>query len=100
VLYDGDEPGGERCAVTTAGSETGVQRGIPSVDGDKIGVDSVVQSETGTELGSSDPAVNLRSRTGEPLSSSPTLERHFSSEITSAELARSPVGSFLAHRCK
>jgi hypothetical protein len=57
VLYEGDEPGGERCAVRTAGSETGVKRGIPSVDGDKIGGVSVVQSEAGTELGSSDPAV-------------------------------------------
>jgi hypothetical protein len=34
-----------------------VQHGIPSVDGDKIGAVAVVQSETGTELGSSDPAV-------------------------------------------
>jgi hypothetical protein len=41
----------------TAGSETGVQRGIPSVDGDKIFAVAVVQSETGTELGSSYPAV-------------------------------------------
>jgi hypothetical protein len=57
VLYEGDEPCGERCAVTTAGSETGVQLGIPSVDGDKIGAVAVVQSETGTKLGSSDPAV-------------------------------------------
>jgi hypothetical protein len=51
VLYECDDPGGERCAVRTAGSETGVQRGIPSVDGE-IGAVSVVQSETGTELGS------------------------------------------------
>jgi hypothetical protein len=57
VLYEGDEPSGERCAVRTAGSETGVQRGIPSVDGDKIGAVAVVHSKTGTELGSSDPAV-------------------------------------------
>jgi hypothetical protein len=57
VLYEGDEPGGERCAVMTAGKETGVQRCIPSVDGDIIGAVSVLQSETGTELGSSDPAV-------------------------------------------
>jgi hypothetical protein len=57
VLYEGDYPGGERCAVRTAGSETGVQRGIPSVDGDKICAVAVVQSEKGTELGSSDPAV-------------------------------------------
>jgi hypothetical protein len=42
VLYEGDEPGGERYAVTTAGSDTGVQRGIPSVDGDKIGAVAVV----------------------------------------------------------
>jgi hypothetical protein len=66
VFYEGDKPGGERCAVRTAGSETGVQRCIPSVDGDKIGAVAVVQSETGTELGSSDPAVKSRSRTGEP----------------------------------
>jgi hypothetical protein len=33
-----------------------VQRCIPSVDGDKIGAVAVVQSETGTELGCSDPA--------------------------------------------
>jgi hypothetical protein len=57
VLYEGDEPGGESCAVRTAGSETGVQRYIPSVDGDKIGAVSVSQSKTGTEVGSSDPAV-------------------------------------------
>jgi hypothetical protein len=43
--------------VKTAGSETGVQRCIPSVDGDKISAVAVVQSETGTELGSSDPTV-------------------------------------------
>jgi Aspartyl protease len=40
-----------------AGSGTGVQRGIPPVDGDKIGAVAVVQSETGTQMGSSDPAV-------------------------------------------
>jgi hypothetical protein len=57
VLYEGDEPGGECCAVRTAGSEIGVQRGIPPVDGHKIGAVAVVQSETGTELGSSYPAV-------------------------------------------
>jgi hypothetical protein len=57
VLYVGDEPGGERCAVRTAGSETGVQRCVPSVDGDKIGAVDFVLSETGTELGSSGPAV-------------------------------------------
>jgi hypothetical protein len=57
VFYEGYEPGGERCAVRAAGSETGVQRGIQSVDGDKIGAVAVVQNETGTELGSSDPAV-------------------------------------------
>jgi hypothetical protein len=34
-----------------------VKRCIPSVSGIKIGTVSVVQSETGTELGSSDPAV-------------------------------------------
>jgi hypothetical protein len=45
VLYEGDEPSGERCAVRTAGSETGVQRGIPSVDGDKIGAVAVVEAE-------------------------------------------------------
>jgi hypothetical protein len=57
VLYEGEEPGGERCDVWTAGSETRVQHCIPSDDGDKLGALSVVQSETGTELGSSDPAV-------------------------------------------
>jgi hypothetical protein len=56
MLYEGDEPGGEHFAVRTAGSETGMQRGIPSVDGDKIGAVTVVQRETGIELGSSDPA--------------------------------------------
>jgi hypothetical protein len=45
VLYEGDDPGGERSAEMTAGSETGVQRCIPSVDGDKIGAVAVVQSE-------------------------------------------------------
>jgi hypothetical protein len=54
VLYEGDEPGRKRCAVRTAGSETGAQRGIPSVGGDKIGAVAVVQSDT--ELGNSDPA--------------------------------------------
>jgi hypothetical protein len=34
-----------------------MKRGIPSVDGDKIGAVAVVQRETGTELGSTDPAV-------------------------------------------
>jgi hypothetical protein len=58
VLYEGDEPGGERCAVRTAGSGTGVQRGTPSVEGDKIGAVAVLQNETGTELGSSYQAVN------------------------------------------
>jgi hypothetical protein len=57
VLCEGEEPGGESCAVRTSSSETGVQRDIPSVDGDKIGTVAVFQSETGTELGSSDPAV-------------------------------------------
>jgi hypothetical protein len=57
VLYEGEEPGSERCAVRTTGKETGVQRGIPSVDDDKIGAVAVVQSETGTEMGSSYPAV-------------------------------------------
>jgi hypothetical protein len=100
VLYEVDEPGGERCAVRTAGSETGVQRGIPSVDGDKIGADAVVQSETGTELGSSDQAVKGENSDRGARSSSPTLERHLSSGIKSAELARSSVGSCLAQRCK
>jgi hypothetical protein len=59
VLYKGDEPGGERCAVRAAGSKTSVKRGIPSVDGDKLGAVAVVQSETGTEMGSSDPAVKF-----------------------------------------
>jgi hypothetical protein len=34
-----------------------VQSGTPSVDGDKIGAVAVFQSDTGTDLGSSDPAV-------------------------------------------
>jgi hypothetical protein len=37
-----------------------VPRGIPSVDGDKIGAVAVVQSETGTALGSSDPVVKCK----------------------------------------
>jgi hypothetical protein len=98
VLYEGDEPGGEcyavRTAGKTAGSETGVQSCIPSVDGEICAV-AVVQIETGTELGSSDPAVKCNNSAGEPLSSSPTLEQHLSSEIKIAELARSPVGSCL-----
>jgi hypothetical protein len=56
VLYEGDEQGGARCEVRTAGIETNVQRGIPLVAGE-IGAVAVVQSETGIELGSSDPAV-------------------------------------------
>jgi hypothetical protein len=36
VLEEGDELGGERCAVRTAGSETGVQRCIPSGDSNKL----------------------------------------------------------------
>jgi hypothetical protein len=47
---------GERWAVWKAGSETGAQRCITSVEGDKIGALFVVQSETGTELGSLDAA--------------------------------------------
>jgi hypothetical protein len=42
VLNEGDKPGGERCVVRTAGSETGLQRCILSVDGDKIGAVAVV----------------------------------------------------------
>jgi hypothetical protein len=64
VLYESDETGGERCAVRTAGSETGVQRGIPSDDGDKIGAVAVVLSETGTEMGSSDPALKCKNSDG------------------------------------
>jgi hypothetical protein len=57
LVYEGDEPGSERCAVWTAESETGAQHCIPSVEGDKICAVAVVRSETGTELGSTDPAV-------------------------------------------
>ena len=57
MVYEGDEPGGERCTVLTAGSETDVQRCVPSVVDEKIGAVVVAQSGTGTELGSSDPAV-------------------------------------------
>jgi hypothetical protein len=56
VLHEGEEPGFERCAVSTIGSETGLLRCIPSVGGDKIGAIAVVQSEKGTELWSSNPA--------------------------------------------
>jgi hypothetical protein len=60
VVFEGDEPGGKRCAVWTAGSETTMKRCISSVAGDKRGEVAVVQSETGTELGSSEPAVAMR----------------------------------------
>jgi hypothetical protein len=62
-----------------AGSETEVQRCIPSVDGDKIGAVAVVQSETGTELGNSDPAVNCEKSDRGALIKLPTLERHLNS---------------------
>jgi hypothetical protein len=51
VVYEGDEPGGERCAVWTTESETGVQRCIPSVAGDKISALAVVLSETAPSWG-------------------------------------------------
>jgi hypothetical protein len=66
VLYEGDEPGGERCAVRTAGSETGVQLCIPSVDGDKIGAVAVVQSEKAPSWVAQTQQTNAISRTGEP----------------------------------
>jgi hypothetical protein len=46
VLYEGNDPGGKRCEVRTAGSETGVQHCIPSVEGDKICAVAVVMSDT------------------------------------------------------
>ena len=51
MVYEGDEPGGERCTVLTAGSETDVQRCVPSIVDEKIGAVVVAQSGTGTELG-------------------------------------------------
>jgi hypothetical protein len=66
----------------------------------KIGAVAVVQSETGTELGSSDPAVKCEKSDRGALIKLNNLGRHLSSEIESAELARSPVGNFLAKKCK
>ena len=66
MVYEGDEPGGERCAVWTAGSETGVQRCIPSDEGDKIGAVSVVQIEKAPSWGAQTQQYHVRSRTGEP----------------------------------
>ena len=60
MVYEGDEPGGERCTVLTAGRETDVQRCVPSIVDEKIGAVVVAQSGTGTELGSSDPAVQCK----------------------------------------
>ena len=57
MLNEGDEPGGDRCANLTAGSETGAQRDIPSIVADLEGPRDVVPGEAGTVLGSSDPTV-------------------------------------------
>jgi hypothetical protein len=108
VLYEGDEPGGERCAVRTAetggercavrtaGRETGVQRCIPSVDGDKIVAVAVVQSETDTELGSLEPAVKCEKSNRAALIKLTNLGAISQFRKKRAELARSPVGSCLA----
>ena len=57
MLNEGDEPGGDRCANLTAGSETGAQRDIPSIVADLEGARDAVPGEAGTVLGSSDPTV-------------------------------------------
>jgi gag-polyprotein putative aspartyl protease len=54
---EGDEPGGDRCAELTAGSETRARRNIPSIVVDFEGARDAVPWEDGTELGSSDPTV-------------------------------------------
>jgi hypothetical protein len=52
-----DEPGGDRCANSTAGSETGARRDIPSSVVDLDGARDAVPWEAGAELRSSDPTV-------------------------------------------
>jgi hypothetical protein len=54
---DGDEPGSDRCAELTAGSETGARRKIPSIVVDFEGARDAVPWEAGAELGSSDPTI-------------------------------------------
>jgi hypothetical protein len=54
---EGDEPGGNRCAELTAGSETGARRNIPSIVVDFEGARYAVPREAGAELGSSYPTV-------------------------------------------
>ena len=54
---EGDEPGGDRCADLTAGSETGARRDIPSSVVELEGARDAVPWEAGAELGSSDPTV-------------------------------------------
>jgi hypothetical protein len=54
---EGDEQGGDRFAVRTAGSETGARRNIPSIVVDFEGARDAVPWEAGAELGSSDPTV-------------------------------------------
>jgi hypothetical protein len=54
---EGDEPGGNRCAELTAGSETGARRDIPSMVADFEGAKDADPWEAGTELGSSDPTI-------------------------------------------
>ena len=80
-----------------------MQRCIPSDEGDKIGAVSVVQSETGTELGSSDPEVPCEKSDRGVLIKLKNLgaTSQFWNKIEKrAELARSPVGNYLAQNCK
>jgi hypothetical protein len=96
----GDEPGGKRCALRTAGSETGVRRGIPSVDGDKIGAVAVVQSETGTELGSSDPAVKFKKSDRGALIKLTNLGATFQFRNKKRRAGNNSNRQLLAQRCK
>ena len=100
MVYEGDEPGGERCTVLTAGRETDVQRCVPSIVDEKIGAVVVAQSGTGTELGSSDPAVKCeKSDRGALIKLTSLGATSQFRKIKSAELARSPVGNYLARKC-
>jgi hypothetical protein len=54
---EGDEPGGDRCAELTAGSETGARCNILSTVVDFEGARDAVPWEAGAELGSSYPTV-------------------------------------------
>ena len=86
-----------------AGSETGVQRCISSEEGDEIGAVAVVQNEAGTELGRSDPAVPCEKSDRGALIKLTNLgaTSQFRNKITKgAELVRSPVGNYLARKCK